>query len=708
MNVNHLNLSGVNTGLFAATRGAAPAGELQLNPNQSQNLTVNLSDGSTLSAATSGNGQGGNLIVKAPGSVTLQGSGQLTTASIGTGDAGNLSITANTLILRNGTQVTAATDGGGNAGNIRIRADQVSLSNSNISTEVGETGVGQGGSIDIQTGRLNLQNHSNITSSTSGIGDTGSISVAATEGINLRNNSSISNRVETGATGNSQRITLDTPNLTLRGDSAISAATDGNGSAGDIQIQNANTVSLSNSRISTQVQRNAVVSNNPNNRRQTRPRSNTNQGNITIDARSLELTNGAAITASTNGQGRAGNVRVNDANQISLNNSSISSAVRGNGQGSGGNVNLETRNLDLTNHSRITANTANRGDAGNIRVQNANQITANNNSRISSTVQQDARGQGGNITLDTAALELENAQISANTNGRGNAGNISVQNVDRIAVDQGRISTAVNSSDSGRGGSISLETGTLSLENARVNATTVSRRPAGSITVNATGDITANDSQIETSSQRSSGGDIQLSANLVRLNNSDIQTTLKSGTAAGGNISVDADAVIAGGDSDIISAAPEGSGGDITLPLFFGQNYQANLSEQEALGTLNGNGRVDINANGQISSGAVQTPDTSFIQNSLSDLPNNAIDTENLLANSCIARTENGGVFLITGTGGLPPNRPSSAPLSPYPTDTVRTETTPDWRLGDPIVEPQGIYRLPNGELVMMHDCPAN
>ena len=632
----------------------------------------------------------------------------MTTASIGTGDAGNLSITANTLILRNGTQVTAATDGGGNAGNIRIRADQVSLSNSNISTEVGETGVGQGGSIDIQTGRLNLQNHSNITSSTSGIGDTGSISVAATEGINLRNNSSISNRVETGATGNSQRITLDTPNLTLRGDSAISAATDGNGSAGDIQIQNANTVSLSNSRISTQVQRNAVVSNNPNNRRQTRPRSNTNQGNITIDARSLELNNGAAITASTNGQGRAGNVRVNDANQISLNNSSISSAVRGNGQGSGGNVNLETRNLDLTNHSRITANTANRGDAGNIRVQNANQITANNNSRISSTVQQDARGQGGNITLDTAALELENAQISANTNGRGNAGNISVQNVDRIAVDQGRISTAVNSSDSGRGGSISLETGTLSLENARVNATTVSRRPAGSITVNATGDITANDSQIETSSQRSSGGDIQLSANLVRLNNSDIQTTLKSGTAAGGNISVDADAVIAGGDSDIISAAPEGSGGDITLPLFFGQNYQANLSEQEALGTLNGNGRVDINANGQISSGAVQTPDTSFIQNSLSDLPNNAIDTENLLANSCIARTENGGVFLITGTGGLPPNRPSSAPLSPYPTDTVRTETTPDWRLGDPIVEPQGIYRLPNGELVMMHDCPAN
>ena len=203
------------------------------------------------------------------------------------------------------------------------------------------------------------------------------------------------------------------------------------------------------------------------------------------------------------------------------------------------------------------------------------------------------------------------------------------------------------------------------------------------------------------------GGDITVNADAVRLqDNSDIQTRVGDGGGNGGDITVNADSVIAFDDSDIITEAPQGQGGDITLntPAFFGSGYQPNSST----GNADGNGRVDLDASGSVSAGTVQTPDTSFIQNSLSDLPNNAIDTENLLANSCIARTENGGVFLITGTGGLPPNRPSSAPLSPYPTDTVRTETEPSWQPGDPIVEPQGVYRLPNGELFLGHECPQS
>ena len=158
---------------------------------------------------------------------------------------------------------------------------------------------------------------------------------------------------------------------------------------------------------------------------------------------------------------------------------------------------------------------------------------------------------------------------------------------------------------------------------------------------------------------RGDGGDINVSANAVSLqNDSDIQTRVgATGKGDGGNINVTADSVIAFDDSNIITEAPQGQGGDITLntPTFFGSGYQPNA---DTTGNADGNGRVDLDASGAVSAGAVQTPDTSFIQNSLSDLPNNAIDTENLLANSCIARTENGGVFLITGTGGLPPNRP--------------------------------------------------
>lgn len=604
---------------------------------------LSLSNGAEITASTSGQGNAGNITVQDADRINLNDS---TIASIvnngATGEGGSITLNTDALNLSR-SNITASTQGQGRAGNITVQgADRVSLNRSTISTEVGDTGIEQGGDIQVQTNRLNLRNRSNITSSTSSTGNTGSINVSATDRINLRN-SRINNRVQRGATGNSRTIRLDSPALNLT-NSQISAATNGNGSAGNVIISDANSIRLDNSIISTRIQNNGIVPRNPDQPDQPSQR---------------------------------------------------------------GNIRLETRNLDLTNRSRIAADTANRGDAGNIRVQNAQQVTASDNSSISSTVQRGARGQGGSITLDTAALELENAQIAASTSGRGNAGNIQVQNADHISVNQGSISTAVDNRNSGRGGSISLETDGLDLNNAQITARTVSRRPAGSISLNATGDIAATDSQIETSSRRSSGGDIHLSADLVRLNNSDIQTTLESGSASGGNISVEAAAVIARGDSDIISAAPEGSGGNITLPLFFGQGYQSNLSEQADPASLDGNGRVDVSAAGQLSSGTIQTPDTSFIQNSLSDLPTSSINTDQLLANSCIARRSDGSSFLVTGSGSLP-ERPGNAQQSEYPTSEMRAipqSESPDSQPGEPIIEPQGVYRLPDGRLIMSREC---
>lgn len=60
------------------------------------------------------------------------------------------------------------------------------------------------------------------------------------------------------------------------------------------------------------------------------------------------------------------------------------------------------------------------------------------------------------------------------------------------------------------------------------------------------------------------------------------------------------------------------------------------------------------------------------------------------------------------------PVRPGDASVSPYPTGTVRTvpsdksskpSATQTWQKGDPIVEPQGVYRLASGKLVMSREC---
>ncbi|NEO00480.1 MAG: hypothetical protein F6K50_35065, partial [Moorea sp. SIO3I7] len=88
-------------------------------------------------------------------------------------------------------------------------------------------------------------------------------------------------------------------------------------------------------------------------------------------------------------------------------------------------------------------------------------------------------------------------------------------------------------------------------------------------------------------------------------------------------------------------------------------------------------------------------------------LQQNPIDTKALIANSCIARSSKvEGTFMIIGSGGLP-NRPGDAFVSPYPTGTVQgvTPSTLSWKKGDPIIEPTGVYRLANGQLVMSREC---
>lgn len=164
-------------------------------------------------------------------------------------------------------------------------------------------------------------------------------------------------------------------------------------------------------------------------------------------------------------------------------------------------------------------------------------------------------------------------------------------------------------------------------------------------------------------------------------------------------------------DSDILAFADDGRGGNIRLntPAFFGENFTADSLTADP-NILDGNDRVDINATGAVS-GTVVIPDLSFLQNSLADLADNTLNTDVLLASSCVTRTADGSAFLITGSGGLP-ERPGDAFTSSYPTDTIRAipfntsvEESPSWDIGDPIEEPQGLYQLSDGRVILSQEC---
>ncbi|NJN89053.1 MAG: S-layer family protein [Leptolyngbyaceae cyanobacterium SL_5_14] len=397
--------------------------------------------------------------------------------------------------------------------------------------------------------------------------------------------------------------------------------------------------------------------------------------------------------------------------------------------GEGGNItltpgsNAATPTIALTEQSQISSDTRGRGSAGSIAIQRADAVTLNN-SAISTAVRPGAVVTGqrvGNIDIQTRSLSLtNNADITASTAGRGNAGNITITDADTVSLFNSAIATAVEQGASGDGGSISIQTDSLNLSDGAAIAANSDQigSNAGNIGITASGELQITDSNITTSAVGAAGGAIDITAATVELRgDGDIRTNVSSGAGGGGNITVTADSVLAFDDSDILAFADDGRGGDVTLntSAFFGENYQP-APEGTDPDTLDGNDRVDINASGAVA-GVISVPDLSFIQNSLSELPQVPIDPDELLANSCIARSDQRGSFIVTGAGGLP-SRPGTAMPSPFPTGSVQPipgESEIDasnesddeyrWQAGEPIVEPQGVYQLPNGRLVMSREC---
>ncbi|MDJ0695997.1 hypothetical protein, partial [Mastigocoleus sp. MO_188.B34] len=68
---------------------------------------------------------------------------------------------------------------------------------------------------------------------------------------------------------------------------------------------------------------------------------------------------------------------------------------------------------------------------------------------------------------------------------------------------------------------------------------------------------------------------------------------------------------------------------------------------------------------------------------------------------------DTGSTFNITGSSGFP-HSPGNADISNYPTNSVRgisKTTLRNWKKGDPIIEPDGVYRLPDGKIVLSRNC---
>ncbi|MBF2085959.1 filamentous hemagglutinin N-terminal domain-containing protein [Thermoleptolyngbya sp. C42_A2020_037] len=647
-----------------------------------------------LSALTAGRGDAGNITLRVRDRVILNNSSILTGVNENaTGNGGNIRITTDSLSLRNRSQISPGTLGQGNAGNVWIRArDRVALrEGSSMLSVVGPQAIGQGGRIRIRTGFLTLSDGASLISSTLGQGNAGNVDIRVRDRIILNGQSGISTSVEESSVGQGGTLQIRTHSLFLNGGSQLIANTRGRGNAGNIRVMAGGTVQLT--------------------------------GISPESGRSTAFLTNATETA----QGRSGDIMIR-ADHIQIQDAAVIFAQSGNNR-RGGNVQLTANQFNATGGGQVIANTARRGRAGNITL-NAGRIllsgqdeTVNRRRRRFSTsvanvgdgesglfadTQPDSTGRGGSITVRGRSLALQDgAAITAQTAGQGAAGNITLRLNNRIQLNNANITASGNRAAGGS--SIILDTALLNLENrAAIAAESVGEGTAGRVRINTGDRLRMRDSDITTQAPNSAGGDIVINgdraSNSVTLLEGDSDITTNS-RGDGGNITIGGAGVVAFDDSDIISLSNDRRGGNITLSPFFSEPTPPGSADD-----FDGNDQVDLNASGQTASGQITTPDTDSVQNSLTPLAEVSVDEGRLLANSCVVRDRQSGRFIITGADGLP-QRPGNNSFPSFPTGDVQPLPDPPapqsrrWQPGEPILEPNGVYELTDGRLVLSREC---
>lgn len=697
------------------------------------NLTVNTDslkviDGADISTTTFGFGDAGNLTINAQ-SIEVIGSSSISVPPSGffsrsgdrsfpssiDGNGGDLTINTGTLLITSGSEISASTSSMGDAGNLTINAQSIEVTGvvsdnsstfpTKLSTQVNSTGSGNGGNLTINTGVLKVLDGAQISSDTFGAGNAGDLTINA-QSIEVIGSSrtdfasTLLAGVTRSAIGNGGRIIINTGSLDVLDGAQINSSTLGQGNSGGIKITARDTITVAGERRFREREQgrrrksSGIVS-------QVFFEAQGSSGGIEINTGSLFVSGGSGISVDTFSKGNTGLLKISATDTISILGESsggfvslLSSTVGPDATGSSSGIEIDTRSLLLSDGVIISAGTFGKGDAGPIKINTSKSISLSGESSLErgssilSGVGPGAIGSSGNIEIESGSISLTNkAQIAASTSGEG------------------------------PGGNIQLSAGNLILDNqAEISASSQGFSEAGSISLKINGLLNSTDSDITTAASAASGGEIDISAQSIRLfGDSDIRTNVASGTNKGGDITLNADSILAFGDSDILAFSRDGRGGNINLntPVFLGEDFF--FTPTVDVDSLDGNGRVDINASGAISSGAVSVPDVSFIEESLAELPDNPIDTSKILANSCIVRTNTQqGNFVITGAGGLQ-ERPGGSSGLPFPTGTVRsvadteesvsTSAPQSWQIGDPISEPDQIYQLSDGQMIISRAC---
>ncbi|MEH2084421.1 MAG: filamentous hemagglutinin N-terminal domain-containing protein [Nostoc sp.] len=583
-----------------------------------------LSDGASLFTSTYGQGNAGNISVQASGRVSLANNSFIGTSvakEVVGSNGGDINITAGSLSLTNGASLSANTSGQGNGGSIFVQAsDLISLTNSNMLTSVDSGAVGNGGDINIKAKTFSLTDGAALVTGILGKGNAGSVFVQASGRVSLASGSYISSNVIGVGTGGDINITADS--LSLTDGAALFTATTGQGNAGNVTIKADGAVSLDGVRVIDGFPRGSGAYSGVIRVATLGSVGIGNGGDINITAGSFSLTNGAQLSTFTGEQGNAGNVTIKADGAVLLDGAGeisgipVPSGVYSGvgalsasqfeafgflglipdqgivGNGKGGNINITASSLSLTNGAQLETSTAGQGNAGSVFVQAKDSVSlAGSGTGILSNVSSEAVGKGGEIDITAGSLFLTNgAALISSTSGQGNAGNVFVQTKDSVSLAGSGtdIFSTVNRGGVGKGGDIDISSRSFSVTGgAELSASTQGQGNAGNILVNATDSVELSGVALfpvledgraggfssglftTTSSGASGqGGELGVTTGILRVSDGAVLSARSQSGSKGGNITVNANVLeVINGGQFLTTAFNSGDAGNINVKI---------------------------------------------------------------------------------------------------------------------------------------------
>jgi filamentous hemagglutinin family protein len=586
--------SGLQTTIQSVTFGAGAAGAIALQAKHIELLGANVVNG-TISTGASGavsldaetirigrgpryvtavssfsaantSGEVGPLTARASRSIEISGAGLfadgtpsnsfLGTRTLGTGRGGDLTVEAPLVVLDGGGALGTDSRSAGQPGDVIVRAHDLDLrAGSLIQSAATGTSTGRGGDVRIEVaGRLAMSvNPSNgersaigpqidgvsqIASGSSGNRGSGNVTISATELAMADNALIISATLGTGDAG---KVTIDAARVSMKAQSAIDSTTPFSGGAvgrsGEVEIRASESIEIT---------------------------DRTYGGGF-------RQYYGAAIVTGSYGPGDAGNVRL-EAPRVVIDKAAILSDTGGGGRG--GRIEIRAGDLVLRNGAQLLArsSTLSSGDAGSIAIEASRfELSGASELNVYSAIsaETNGRGHGGDVSIAADTVVVDRGFIRSSTFGPGDAGAVRIRAGDVLVANGGQVDASTTTGSTGRGGQVLVEAArSISVVGAEaaplpdptafpdVNGALVARKSAVPPVLSRVSTIT---------SSSGPGGDVSLTAPYILLEGGGRVSASSTGTGNAGRIALQAtDAIDLFGGS-IATSALAADGGNIDI-----------------------------------------------------------------------------------------------------------------------------------------------